>query len=194
MYFYVLIGLTFWKSPRRKTYAVSRKDIEDSKPVSRKRHHSIIIDSDEDDDFCKPKLKESRNVEKKLNMLMCDVGELKSAVSDILTLSKETKIPLGLHRMLCDTLKCKICPSVPMTPPIIVSKCCKTVVGCEKCVNEWYSGPDALTKTCPSCRAERGYNETMLLRGFDDFITEVKKVIQTQDERDSDDLPEVTVG
>lgn len=133
-------------------------------------------------------------MEKKLNMLMCDVGELKSAVSDILTLSKETKIPLGLHRMLCDTLKCKICPSVPMTPPIIVSKCCKTVVGCEKCVNEWYSGPDALTKTCPSCRAERGYNETMLLRGFDDFITEVKKVIQTQDERDSDDLPEVTVG
>lgn len=194
MYVYVLIGLTFWKSPRRKTYAVSRKDIEDSKPVSRKRHHSIIIDSDEDDDFCKPKLKESGNVEKKLNMLMCDVGELKSAVSDILTLSKETKIPLGLHWMLRDTLKCKICLSVPMTPPIIVSKCCKTVVGCEKCVNEWYSGPDALTKTCPSCRAERGYNETMLLRGFDDFITEVKKVIQTQDERDSDDLPEVTVG
>jgi len=98
MYFYVLIGLTFWKSPRRKTYAVSRKGIEDSKPVSRKRHHSIIIDSDEDDDFCKPKLKESGNVEKKLNMLMCDVGELKSAVSDILTLSKETKIPLELHR------------------------------------------------------------------------------------------------
>ena len=61
-------------------------------------------------------------------------------------------------------------------------------------MNEWYSGPDALTKTCPSCLAERGYNETMLLRGFDDFITEVKKVIQTQDERDSDDLPEVTVG
>ena len=192
MYFYVLIGHTFWRSPRRKTYAVSRKDIEDSKPVSRKRHHSIIIDSDEDDDFCKPKL--TRNVEKKLNMLMCDVGELKSAVSDILTLSKETKIPLGLHQMLRDTLKCKICLSVPMTPPIIVSKCCKTVVGCEKCVNEWYSGPDALTKTCPSCLAERGYNETMLLRGFDDFITEVKKVIQTQDERDSDDLPEVTVG
>ena len=34
-----------------------------------------------------------------------------------------------------------------MTPSIIISKCCKTVVGCEKCVNEW-------------CRAERGYNET----------------------------------
>lgn len=42
-------------------------------------------------------------------------------------------------------------------------------------------------------RVERGYYETMLLRGVDDFITEVK-VIQTQDERDSDDLPEVSLG
>lgn len=43
----------------------------------------------------------------KLNMLMCDVGELKSAVSDILTLSKETKILIGLHRMLRDTPSAK---------------------------------------------------------------------------------------
>ena len=109
---------------------------------------------------------------------MCDVGELKNTVSDILTLSRETKVPLGLHRLIRDTFKCKICLTVLMTPPII-SKCCKTIVGCEKCVNEWYSGPDALTKTCPSCRAERGYNETMLLRGFDEFITEVRKIVLT---------------
>ena len=63
-----------------------------------------------------------------------------------------------------------------MTPPIIISKCCKTVMGCEKCVNEWYSGPDALIKMCPSRRPQRGYNETMLLRGFDNFITELQKV------------------
>ena len=132
-------------------------------------------------------------LEKKLNVLIDDVGELKNAISDMLTLNKEARIPLGLHRLLRDTLKCKICLSVPMTPPIIISRCCKTVVGCEKCVNEWYSGPDALIKTCPSCRAERGYNETMLLRGFDDFITEVQKVIQTQDERDNEELPAVTL-
>ena len=61
-------------------------------------------------------------------------------------------------------------------------------------MNEWYSGPNALIKTCPSCRAERGYNETMLLTGFDDFLTKVKKVIQTQDERDNEDLPEVNMS
>ena len=193
-YFCMLVGITFWRCPRRKTYAVSRQDIEDISQVSRKRHHSII-DSDDDADFCKPKPKESgyNILEKKLNVLIDDVGELKNAISDMLTLNKEARIPLGLHRLLRDTLKCKICLSVPMTPPIIISRCCKTVVGCEKCVNEWYSGPDALIKTCPSCRAERGYNETMLLRGFDDFITEVQKVIQTQDERDNEELPAVTL-
>ena len=54
-------------------------------------------------------------------------------------------------------------------------------------------GSSALTKMCPSCRVKRGYNETMLLRGVDDFITEVQIVIQTQDEWDNEDLPEVTM-
>ena len=72
-------------------------------------------------------------------MLMNDVGELKNAISDMLMLNKETRIPLGLHRLLRDT-------------------------------------------------------QTMLLRGFDDFITEEKKVIQTQDERDNKDLPEVNMS
>ena len=81
---------------------------------------------------------------------MDDVGELKNAISDMLTLSKDARIPLGLHRLLRDALKYKYHLLVPVTPPIIISRYCKTVVGCEKCVNEWYSGPDALIKTCPS--------------------------------------------
>ena len=65
---------------------------------------------------------------------MNDVGELKNAIRDMLTLNKEARIPLGVHRLLYDMLKCKICLSVPMTPPTIISRCYKTVVGCEKCV------------------------------------------------------------
>ena len=79
----------FWRCPHQKTYAVSRKDKEDSRPVSRKRQYSII-DSDEDDDFCKPKPKESGYsvLEKKLTVLMNDVGKFKNAISDMLTLNK----------------------------------------------------------------------------------------------------------
>ena len=80
---------------------------------------------------------------------------------------------------------------LPVRPPVIVTKCCKVVLGCDSCVNDWFSGPDALTKSCPSCRAERGYNETMLLRGLDEFLTEIRKVIQTDDEADEYELPPI---
>ena len=51
--------------------------------------------------------------------------------------------------------------TIPIRPPAILSKCCKSsIIGCERCVNKWYSGTEALTKTCPSCRAERGYCDT----------------------------------
>ena len=31
-------------------------------------------------------------------------------------------------------------------------------------------GKDALIKQCPSCNVERGYTETMVLKGMDDFL------------------------
>ena len=68
-----------------------------------------------------------------------------------------------------------------------MSKCCKTIIGCESCVNVWYSGAEALTKACPACRAERGYSETVILRGLDTFLDEIKHVIHTQNVAESDD-------
>lgn len=60
-------------------------------------------------------------------------------------------------------------------------------------MNHWYSGDEALTKTCPACCADRGYNETMLLRGLDEFLIGVRQAIQTEDERDEEEIPAVTV-
>ena len=70
---------------------------------------------------------------------------------------------------------------------------CKKILGCELCVNHWYSGDEALTKSCPACHADRGYNETILLRGLDEFWIGVRQAIQTEDERDEEEIPAVTV-
>lgn len=51
-------------------------------------------------------------------------------------------------------------------------------------MNRWYSGTDALTKTCPSCKAERGYCETMVLRGLDTFLSEARKVLLAEVDED----------
>ena len=132
-----------------------------------------------------------RGRQEKLDLLLNEVGSIRESLNDMMTLTEDARVPMGLKRILRDTFKCRICHSVK--PPVIVTKCCKNVLGCESCINTWYSGPDALVKTCSACRAERGYNETMLLRGLDEFLKQIRRAIQTEEEREDDSLPPVIV-
>ena len=87
-------------------------------------------------------------------------------------------VPLGFRGLLQDSLKCKICHISPMKPPIILAKCCRSILGCESCVNRWYEETDALTKLCPGCQGERGYAETIRLHGLDDLLSGIREIIQ----------------
>ena len=55
---------------------------------------------------------------------------------------------------------------------------------CESCINSWYSGPDTLVKVRPVCCAERGYNETMLLHGLNEFLNEIDRFSHVEDAHD----------
>lgn len=105
------------------------------------------------------------------------IDDVKNALNDVLLFSRGLKVPFWLKRMFRQSFGCKICLTVPIRLPVIMSKCCKSVIGCERCVNGWYSGSEALTKNCPCCRAEQGYSETMLLRGLDEFLIEAKTMM-----------------
>jgi len=74
---------------------------------------------------------------------------------------------------------------VPVRPPVIVTKCCKNILGCQECVGTWYSGSDVMTRTFPMCRAERGCNETMILRGLTDFMEGVRRLYKNEDNASS---------
>ena len=126
-----------------------------------------MVDSDEDD--FEPRSKKARK-EDKLDMVLDEVQGVKASLVEMMALTQDSKVPIGLKRIIRDTFKCHICHTVPIKPPVIVTKCCKNILRCESCINKWYSGSEALTKPCPACRAERGYNETMLLRGLDNFF------------------------
>ena len=175
--------MAFWKNPRRKIYAVVKDSLKGKSRNEPSSSISYSFDSDSDDEFQR---RRKNRIEGKINTLIEDMSTLKESVSEVMQVSKDTKIPLALKKVLRDCFKCKICHIVPITPPVIVTKCCKTVIGCEVCVNSWYSGPDALTKACPSCRGERGYNETMVIRGIDDFLLAIKKTVPPEED-DSDD-------
>ena len=68
-----------------------------------------------------------------------------------------------------------------MTPPVIFTKCCRSLLGCMGCVNEWYSGPDAFTKNCPNCSTERGCVETVRIAGIDEFLEVIRPLYDDSD-------------
>ena len=164
-------GLKFWKAPRRKIYAIPKSDLaQDQKLKSRKSTEH------DDDDFELPS-SSRRSITNTLDEMKDDLTEIVAAVHDLKELDKHSPIPIALQRLISDAFKCKICLKTPLTGPPILSRCCKVILGCETCVNQWYSGEDALTKSCPLCRAQRGYTETMMLRGLNEFLSGVAKVI-----------------
>ncbi len=178
-------GLDFWKCPRRKLYAVASK--------GKKRKSTIVVSSSDDDSDFIRKIsplhtksflrlvfagnKQKRKKNNTLQDIMTDLTSMKDLLQNVLSLSEGAKIPISLKKLFTDTFKCTICASVPIKPPVIITKCCKSILGCESCVNAWYSGPEAPTKTCPKCRAERGYTETLLLQGLDDLLVGIGTIM-----------------
>lgn len=47
-------------------------------------------------------------VENKLDIVLSDLESVKSVVDDIMSVTKDSSIPLGLKKILRDTLKCRI--------------------------------------------------------------------------------------
>ena len=114
---------------------------------------------------------------------------MKESVFKIFKLTNNMTIPLGLRRLFYDTFKCSICQSTPMIPPVIFAKCCKSVLGCQQCMDTWYRGEQGQTRTCPKCRSDRGYVETCKLNGLDDFLTGIESLLEgiPQDGEDDGD-------
>ena len=79
----------------------------------------------------------------------------------------------------------------PANPPIICCRACNCIVGCETCIDTWYSGADGLRKCCPRCRDPRGYANTYQLKGIDDFLAQMKAFLNegASDESLADTLP-----
>ena len=131
-------------------------------PVSKKtRYAKKLIDLTES---------ASCSCEETMSELKTELEDISGKIEQIFTLTKDSPVPIGLKKMLKDAFKCKICHITPLTPPVIMTKCCKTLIGCQECVDAWYA-TDPLAKSCPACNAARGFVETLRLHGLDDLIS-----------------------
>ena len=78
-----------------------------------------------------------------------------------------------------------------MKPPIIFARCCKSVIGCQSCVDTWYRGEERQQCTCPNCREARAYVETCKINGLDDFLTGIAPLLDVDSIDDNEDEEDV---
>ena len=55
--------------------------------------------------------------EEKLDVILSEVGGIKEALGEMMTLSADSSIPMGLKHILRETFKCRVCHTVPIQPP-----------------------------------------------------------------------------
>jgi hypothetical protein len=153
LFFFLFVRLKFWKVGSRKVFAVRKQETGNS---------CIEINSDDDnkdDDFKSTPKKRKINIEGVLN----EVKEMRRDVKLIFHMSENMPVPPGLYKELYESFMCNICMSRPARPPIIYTRCCNRILGCQTCVDGWYR-VDGVAKKCPICRHEREVLETSVLK------------------------------
>lgn len=144
--------------------------------VSNSHRTVIVYSSSSDEESMEPHIKR-RRMDGMSDMAKA-LGNVESKLDKIFNVSQNMAIPIAVKSTLYDTFKCIICHS-PMTPPIIFAKCCKSIIGCQTCVDTWYRGEEGQMRNCPKCQMERGFVETTRIVGLDDFLQEMRHLVDT---------------
>ena len=99
-------------------------------------------------------------------------------MSKLFEVNRHMPIPMGLSAVLYETFKCAVCLLNPIAPPLIIGKCCKRIIGCQRCIDRWYlsSTEDAAMKSCPLCHGDRGFADSMILLGIDELLITLKNL------------------
>ena len=106
-----LPDLKFWKTPSRKLFAIPKDQV-------RGKHRSSTAD--------KTVLPDDGELQKSVKEIHTKIQQLESTIW-----AKQGNIPPHFRQRLEDCLKCKICQSSPIKPPIIMAKCCISIIGCQ---------------------------------------------------------------
>ena len=133
--------------------AIQEKQLKpvEKRRAAKRRIVEPLTDSDEDISVCQ-----------QANRTLFEIQSLRKEVQSVLKLTRNTKVPAGLKSILQQTFECSIClvTVAPIVPPVIATKCCKNILGCQTCSDRWYAGEVSRRKPCPLCKHERGFAKT----------------------------------
>ena len=153
----ICTGLKFWKVPSRKLFAIEQTTRK------KKRRHNYNSDDEEESGPSHQKI-------------MCNqLTIIDQKVSKIMEITPNLRLPLGFISLLRDAFTCCVCKVSPIVPPAIFARCCKSILGCQRCIDRWYRGEPGIEKRCPLCRGERGLADTTVILGLDDLLIYIDK-------------------
>ncbi|MDA8002664.1 MAG: RING finger protein [Alphaproteobacteria bacterium] len=161
-----LTGVKFWKTPSRKLFAVNKQELRGKatfvqNTTANSQESTVITQSSS----------EQQQVVEELKSMKKSIEDMQLAIW-----ANSGAMPITFKTGAEDAFRCKICHTAPCIPPVILARCCTNIVGCQTCVDQWFTGADGLSKNCPICQQARGYAQTARLHGLDDFIEEVRKL------------------
>ena len=95
-------------------------------------HYDVSDDSD--DEFVLKHKKVRFVTSTDFEQLKSQVDEMKGMINDIVLVNQDVSLPVGIVKLVRDAFLCKICHEAPIKPPVIATKCCCVLLGCEACV------------------------------------------------------------
>ena len=130
---------------------------------------------------------DSRGIKTQLEKLSKDIQEVKGEVKKIHDLAFRHKFSASFLLESEEAFSCIICRQIPASR-MLLTACSEwnSLIGCQKCVNEWYSGLQGFHQKCPKCRCERGLTKTVVLKGFDKLIQQKRNLKESTSSYDSD--------
>ena len=130
---------------------------------------------------------EPQQINETLEHLIKEVSDMRGEIEKFRNLAFRHKFSVAFLLELESSFSCIICKQIPARKPLVACTECCSVIGCQVCTNHWYSGLQGLTKKCPKCRCERGLSKTIVLKGFDTLLDQIRNLKDGHSSEDSDD-------
>ena len=134
-----------------------------AKPSKGKHPFSLTLDSDSSGDAFMQYSKKGKFVSNKQSSeLITEIQGLRKMIEQLFEVNKQLPIPIGLRKILHETFCCCNCRCT-MVPPVRFGRCCKSLIGCQSCVDRWFQGDSRLMQqSCPKCRTEHAYLKALM--------------------------------
>ena len=176
--------MKFWKTPSRKVFAVDKSQFRGkaSRTLDTTAQNTTHLSLENPNDLGPQPTHEVQDVLAQLADLNTKIEKIQLALW-----VKSNSIPTAFREALSHAFRCKICQVTPFVPPVILARCCTSIIGCQKCADTWYSGTNALTKNCPLCQHERGYAQTSTIHGFDEVAIELQTLFESEEKASTSD-------